>query len=108
MKYNVFILSDAEEDLYDIYNYKAINDSISKATELLNNIEDVCNNLSTLPKKGHIPPELERISILNYKEIHYLPYRIIYQIIENNVYVHCILDGKRDIQEILLQRLLLR
>ncbi|GAG65977.1 unnamed protein product [marine sediment metagenome] len=106
MKYNVFFLSDAEEDLYEIFNYKAKNDSVIKADKLLNNIEEVCKSLSNLPNKGHIPPELECISILDYKEIHHLPYRIIYQIINNNVYIHCILDGRRDIQEILLHRLL--
>jgi toxin ParE1/3/4 len=106
MKYEVFIIADAEEDLYEIYNYVAVYDSVEKAEKLLTKLEETCNSLSTFPKRGHIPPELERIAVLDYREIHYKPYRIIYQIIESVVYIHCVLDGRRDLQELLEKRLL--
>ena len=106
MNYQVFIIADAEEDLYEIYNYVAVYDSVEKAEKLLMNLEYTCNSLSTFPTRGHIPPELERVGVLDYREIHYKPYRIIYQIIESAVYVHCVLDGRRDLQELLEKRLL--
>jgi toxin ParE1/3/4 len=59
-----------------------------------------------MPDRGHVPPELERIGVLEFREVFYKPYRIIYQIIGNNVYIHCILDGRRDMQDILQQRVL--
>jgi toxin ParE1/3/4 len=62
--------------------------------------------LEKTPDRGHIPPELERIGVQEFREVFYKPYRIIYQIIGNNVYVHCILDGRRDMQDILQQRVL--
>ena len=62
--------------------------------------------VTEFPIRGHLPPELERIGVLDYKEIHYKPYRIIYQIIESTVYVHCVLDGRRDLQQLLEERLL--
>ena len=106
MTYQVFILSDAEDDLYKIYRYVAAYDSIDKAESLFNKLEETCYTLSKLPARGHIPQELERIGILDYKEIHYKPYRIIYQIIESSVYIHCVLDGRRDLQELLQERVL--
>jgi toxin ParE1/3/4 len=106
MKYKVFIIADAEEDLYEIYNFVAVHDSLEKAEKLLTKLEDTCNSLSTFLKRGHIPPELDRIGVLDYREIHYKPYRIIYQIIESGVYVHCVLDGRRNLQELLDKRLL--
>jgi len=106
MNYKVFLISDAEEDLYDIYNYVAIHDSVENAENLLNKLEETCNSLSTFPNRGHILPELKRIGVLYYREIHYKPYRIVYQIINTDVYIHCILDGRRDLQQLLYERLL--
>jgi toxin ParE1/3/4 len=106
MKSKIYILSDAEEDLIDLYQYVSNHDSIRKADQLLDKIQASCQSLSELALRGHTPPELERISIFEYKEIHYKPYRIIYQIIENDLFIHCILDGRRDLQELLQQRLL--
>ena len=105
-KYKVYSVADAEKDLFELYNYVAINDSLTKAKNLLNKIEQTCKTLSQFPNRGHFPPELERIGIFSYKEIHYKPYRIIYQIIDTYVYIHCILDGRRDLPQLLQERLI--
>jgi len=106
MKYNVYIISDAEEDIFSVYKYVAMNDSVQKADTLLENIEEKISNLSDMANRGHTPPELERIGIYEYREIHYKPYRIIYQIIESDVYVHCVLDGRRELEDLLQERML--
>ncbi|MFA6473101.1 MAG: type II toxin-antitoxin system RelE/ParE family toxin [Candidatus Latescibacterota bacterium] len=104
MRYNIYVVSDAEEDLWDIYRYVSLSDSIEKAEYLINKLQETCQYLSESPKRGHIPPELERIGVVEYREIHFKPYRIIYQIIKSNVYIHCILDGRRELQELLERR----
>lgn len=106
MKYKILLISDAELDLYDIYNFVEKNDSVQNADALLDKLENTIKGLQTFPLRGHTPPELNRISVLDYYEIHYKPYRIIYQVIDKNVYVHCILDGRRDLQDLLEKRLL--
>ena len=106
MKYHVFILRDAEIDILEIYQYIAINDSISKADRLIDTLEKKCLSLTDFAKRGHIPPELDRVSVFNYLEITYKTYRIIYQIVANNIFIHCILDGRRDLPEVLHRRLL--
>ena len=106
MNYKVYIIFDAEEDILEIYNYVLINDSEDKAEYLLSKIEETCLSLKKFPKRGHVPPELERLGIYNYKEIHYKPYRIVYEITESIVYIHCVLDGRRSLQELLENRLL--
>ncbi len=105
-EYAVFFISDAEEDLIKIYNYVAFNDSVSKAKSLINKIEKLCKNLSLLPTRGHTPPELEMIGIFNYKEIHCKPYRIIYQVLDNDVYIHSVLDSRRNLSQLLQERLI--
>jgi toxin ParE1/3/4 len=106
MTFNVYLIEDAEKDLFDIYRYVSRNDSVGHANRLIEKLEKSILKLEVLPDRGHIPPELERIGVLEFREVFYKPYRIIYQIIGNNVYVHCILDGRRDMQDILQQRVL--
>jgi len=106
MKYKVHVISDAEEDVIDIFTYVALHDSADSAKYLLEQIENTCLSLKEYPNRGHIPPELERIGVYNYKEVHFKPYRIIYEIDEREVYIHCVLDGRRSLQELLERRLL--
>jgi len=106
MKYKVSIISDAEEDIFSIWRYIAINDSVHSADKILNIIEKQVTVISELANRGHIPPELERIGIHEYREIHIKPYRIIYRIIGSHVYVHCVLDSRRDLEDLLQERLI--
>jgi toxin ParE1/3/4 len=104
--YTVYLVIDAERDLLDIYRYVARHDSTEKAARLLENLEKTFMKLEALPLRGYHPPELERIGILEFREVFFKPYRIIYQVINKDVYVHCVLDGRRELQEILQQRIL--
>lgn len=106
MRVRVYLVADAERDLLDIYHYVAQNDSVKKADRLLENLEKTIMKLETMPLRGHFPPELERIGVLEFREIFFKPYRIIYQVIKSDVYVHCVLDGRRDLQDLLQKRVL--
>ncbi len=106
MKYFVHLIIDAENDLLEIYRHVARNDSIEKAGRLIGNIEKAILGLEILPFRGHYPPELERIGVLEFREVFFKPYRIIYQIIKSGVYIHCVLDGRRDLPDLLMERLL--
>ena len=106
MKFSVYIIQDAELDIIDIYNYIAENDSFESADYVFNKLEELCQSLSEFPNRGHCPPELEYVNIRDYLEIHYKSYRIIYQIIGKKVFIHCVLDGRRDLPELLHNRLI--
>jgi toxin ParE1/3/4 len=106
MKHKVLIDPQAKQDLKEIFIYVAVNDNPSSASKLLDAIESGCYSLNEFPERGHIPPELIDTGIRKYLEIHYKPYRIIYEIENELVYIHSILDGRRNIQEILSERLL--
>ena len=106
MKYHVQIIEDAEEDLFDIHQYIALNDSTENADKLIGQLESACQRLETMPNRGRIPPELRRLCVSQYRELIFKSYRIIYQIQDPNVFIHCFLDARRDLQELLEQRLL--
>ena len=105
-KFKVLIDPQAKKDLQEIFFYVAANDSISAADKLLNANEKTCYKLEEYPERGYIPQELRQTGIKRYLEIHYKPYRIIYEIDNKLIYIHSILDGRRNIQEILSERLL--
>lgn len=104
--YRVQIIEDAENDLLDIFNYVASHDSLEHATSLLGNLEALCLSLSEHPLRGHVPPELDHVGVMNYREVHFKPYRAIYEVQGQYVYIHCVLDGRRDIQTVLERRLI--
>lgn len=106
MIFNLLISIEAERDLLDLYNYVAVYDAPEKALQLLTRIENTISNLDTMPYRGHCPPELERIGVMEFREIFFKPYRIIYEISGNDVVVHCVLDGRRDMADLLQERLL--
>lgn len=104
--YKVYFDIDAEEDMFDIYRYVALNDSVERAEKLFQSLRSTCYKLKTSPMRGNVSPEMLEIGVTDFREVHYKPYRIIYSIEANTVYIHCIIDGRRDIQTILLERLL--
>jgi toxin ParE1/3/4 len=106
VKYEVLVVDDAEIDLFEIYRYVAFNDSLEKADELLGKLEEVIKGLDRLPTRGHMPPELRRIGVLDYREVHFKPYRVICRVESQRVFVYCVLDGRRDLQSLLQARLL--
>ena len=105
-QYRVRLTNEAEQDLIDIYRYVATLDSVEAADHLLDELETLCSRLSSLPQRGHVPAELERVAVTAYREVHFKPYRVVYEIIGREVFVHCILDGRRDMQSLLERRLL--
>lgn len=105
-RYRVRIIEDAEQDLIDIHTHIARHDSPANADHILDELETLCLRLAELPLRGHVPPELDRIGVTAYREVHLKPYRVIYQIIGQDVFVHCILDGRRDLQSLFERRLL--
>ena len=106
MKHQVLVVADAEEDIFDIYKYVLRADGRNRADHLLAKLQETCQSLAEIPRRGHSPPELERVGVRGYREIHFKPYRIIYQIVGKKVFIHCVLDGRRNLQEILERRLL--
>ena len=105
-RYRVRLTEDAEQDLIDIYRYIALQDSVENADYVLDQLESLCSRLTELPERGHAPPELDRIGVTNYREVNFNPYRVIYEVIRQNVFIHCIVDGRRDIPSLLERRLI--
>ncbi|MDH3883328.1 MAG: type II toxin-antitoxin system RelE/ParE family toxin [Desulfobacterales bacterium] len=106
MPFAVLLTNDAAHDLNELYNHIAVHDSPRKADFVLEKIEKTFSTLSEFPERGVHPKELLKLGIREYREIFFKPYRIIYRVMDKNVYVLLIVDGRRDMQSLLQRRLL--
>lgn len=105
-RHSVLLTEGAKADLQDIYRYIASQESVARADAILRNLEDAGASLAQLPERGNIPKELRALGISEFRETHVAPYRIIYRILAQRVFIHCVLDGRRDMQSLLQRRLL--
>lgn len=94
----------AENDLIEIIEYISI-ESPADALKILQKIKKMASSLHSLPERGRVVPELQDQGILTYREIVIPPWRIMYRISENEVYVLTVLDARRNVEDILLKRL---
>ena len=106
MPFSVQLTDDAEHDLEELCDYIERHDTPGRADHVLEQLEKVFDNLSAHPHRGNYPKELLEVGIREYREVFFKPYRVIYQVMENEVYVLLIADGRRDMQTLLQRRLL--
>ncbi|MEG6551360.1 type II toxin-antitoxin system RelE/ParE family toxin [Desulfocurvibacter africanus] len=105
MPFQVFLTDDTVRDLEELYDYIALRDVPGKADHVLDQLEKAFSSLAEHPQRGACPQELLAIGLREYREI-LKPYRIIYRVMAENVYVLVIADGRRDMQTLLQRRLL--
>ena len=106
MAHPVLLTEDAAQDLEELYDYLAEHDSPAAANHVLERIEKAIESLVEFPRRGKHPEELMSLGIREYREVFFKPYRIIYRLIGDTVYVYVIADGCRDMQTLLARRLL--
>jgi len=102
--YKILWADVANEDLSDIIEYIAI-DNPANALKTLQKIRKMASILHSLPERGRVVPELQDQGIMIYRETVTAPWRIIYRISDKNVYVLLVLDARRNVEDILLKRL---
>jgi len=104
-KYYVKWASVAQRDLKQIIDHIAI-DNPGNALQILKTIKQKTSNLYTLPERGRIVSELQDQGIHIYRELVVAPWRIIYRISDTTVFVLSVIDARRNVEDILLDRLI--
>jgi len=102
--YRVLWAKAAEEDLKSIIEYICI-DNPSAARDSLKKIKSKVSCLCSFPQRGRVVPELKDHGILQYRELIIPPWRVIYRISEEQVYVLLVIDSRRNVEDVLLERL---
>jgi toxin ParE1/3/4 len=104
-RFRVVVAAAARADLREIARYIARRDSAAAARRQLVRLRARMRTLATSPTRGHVPPELAERGIVTWRELVEGPWRMIYRIEAREVHLLVVIDGRRDLSELLLQRL---
>jgi toxin ParE1/3/4 len=106
MRCEVILTEDAERDLEDLFTYITTHDSRRNAEYVLTRILEIADSLAADPTRDSQPKELRSLGDQEYRQIFFKPYRLVYRVIEQRVVIYVISDGRRDMQSLLMRRLL--
>jgi plasmid stabilization system protein ParE len=95
----------ADKDLSRIIEYIVI-DSVIDALNALERIKNQTETLKEFPERGRVIPELASQGIYVYREKVVAPWRLIYRIGDKRVYVLAVVDSRRNLEDVLLERLM--
>lgn len=95
----------AAADLRSIIEYLA-EEAPDAAAQALARIEAQAALLRSLPLRGRIVPELAAQEINMYRELVVRPWRIVYRVEGAEVWVLAVLDSRRNLEDLLLDRFL--
>jgi toxin ParE1/3/4 len=102
--YRVVWARSAVAELESVVEYIAV-DSPVTAEKLLRRLRERAVRLEVSPRRGRIVPELAGLGIRTFHELVVRPYRLMYRIDNDLVTVLAVFDGRRDIEDVLLERL---
>ena len=104
--HSVYITGAAKRDLREIVRWIAEHDSQRAAVHVLDKLQSECRKLQLQPERGAFPAELLALGIKRYRQVLFKPYRVIYRVLDDNVAVMLIVDGRRNLKSLLERRLL--
>jgi toxin ParE1/3/4 len=96
----------AVDDLLDVIDYVAGKDGTAAAHQLAELVTHEAATLATMPLRCRVVPELAAEGIDGYRELLVGPYRIVFALRDGDVIVLAVLDGRRDLAELLIARAL--
>jgi len=94
----------AVRDLEELAAFIAT-DSLVNAERLLRRLGVKAESLRRTPNRGRLVPELLRFGMRAWRELVVRPYRLVYRVGPDAVVVLAVFDGRRDLEDVLLDRL---
>jgi len=102
----VLLLASAEQDVKELRSYILKNFSRLTWQTSYGQLKESIRNLATFPYLGRIPDELEALQLTQYRQILVGKNRVIYEVRQDTVFIHAIIDTRRDMLSFLMARLL--
>ena len=94
----------AQLDLQRIVTFIAA-ENPARALAVSKQVEQRCQALASLPDRGRIVPELRAVGVFVYRELVEGPWRIVYRFDADRIHVTAVLDARRNLSSLLLERL---
>ncbi|MBI5488943.1 MAG: type II toxin-antitoxin system RelE/ParE family toxin [Deltaproteobacteria bacterium] len=106
-RFSVVWAEAAVADLESVVEHLAADDP-GAAARLLDGLERRARSLESLPRRGRVVAELAALHVRGYRELIHGPYRLMYSVDRRRVDVLALLDGRRDLESLIVERLLRR
>jgi len=106
MGFKVVILDSAEQDLKELRAYILKNFSVETWRTTYAKIKESIRNLQNFPQAGSVPDEIEKLNLSQYRQVVSGMNRVIYEVRLDVIYVHVVVDTRRDMNALLTRRLL--
>ena len=97
---------DASDDLMGIISFIAERSGKKVARGIYSRIKEKVESIREFPATGRMVPELTSIGITEIHELIEPPWRIFYRIYQNEVRILSVVDGRRNIEEILYRKVI--
>jgi len=94
----------AVRDLDEILEYIAAERDVDQALQVYERLRHSIGSLSSMPRRFRQVPELVDVGLLEYREVIERPYRLVFRVADHGVVIPAILDSRRDVEELLVQR----
>ena len=109
MKKNYYIkwASPALDDLDEIIEYIS-KTNLTYAIKIMDKIYEQVNKLNMNPERCKIVPELEKYGYLLYRQLIVDYWKVVFKIEGNIVYIMLVIDGRRNIEDIILKKIFFR
>ena len=96
----------AEDDLSAILEYVTRSEGADRALALYEDLRRRVSTLNSLPRRARVVPELEAVGLQEFRELLVGPYRLCFRLDGRVVVLLAVLDGRRDLAELLIERAL--
>ena len=106
MSYKVQVLDYAKDDYREIRGYvkRKFVDKVWMNIEA--DFKKMLQQIADMPLAGFVPEEIEAIGLVHYRQRLVGQTRVIYQIKEEEIFVHMFVDTNRDFSTLLYDRLM--
>jgi toxin ParE1/3/4 len=95
-------------DFESVLEYIASNDSVESVVYVHDELMTKIDTLTQYPERCRIAPELKKIGLSEFRELLWKPYRVCFSIHGQEVVVAAVLDGRRDLGQLLVERAFMR
>jgi len=106
-KFNIKWASPALDDLDEIIEYIS-KTNLTYSIKVMDKIYEQVSKLDMYPERCRIVPELEKYGYLIYRQLVVDYWKVVFKIEGNIVYIMLIIDGRRNIEDIILKKILFR
>jgi toxin ParE1/3/4 len=97
---------DARSDLVEIVSYIKENSGAKIAKEIYDRIQGKVTKAADYPEGYRVAPELQEIGVFEVREIIESPWRIFFRSSSNELRIISVIDGRRNVEEILYKKML--